>query len=342
MGFPSVHAWVWSVALASVVGCSSGDGEALGEHRGAVFTHEFSSFTLEPGFERDGLCQSWTLGNTEDVWLSEVHFKTDGGYHHSNWLFVPDELFPGPDGAWDCDERGYTELEAALSGGVLYAQATQDSDDVQRFPDGAAVLLPAGTRIIGGTHQFNTTPDPITTSIRMEIHTIPERDVAVRLNPFRLSYRDLAIPPRSKSSFTAECDFSGTRGGADMDLYYVMPHYHALGSRFELQIMGGARDGEQLFEDFGENTGRTFDPPLTLDGATGVRFTCEFENPGDKTVGWGIGDQEMCVMLGFARSDLIYDGGVETGSKLVDAAANAHAGPCEVLALPGNFDGRRY
>ena len=312
---------------------------------GTLWQNEFETDTLEPGFERDGLCQSWSLGNETDVWLSEVRFENDGGYHHSNWLFVPDHLFEGEDGSWNCADRGYSELTAAVAGGVIYAQPTQSKQDVQRFPDNAAVLLPAGTKIIGGTHQFNTTAEPITTSIRMELVTIPAEDVDVRLNPFRLTYSDLDIPARSTSSFTGDSDLKAATGDeVDLDLYYVMPHYHALGSRFELSVLGGDHDGEVVYEDFDENTGHSFDTPFSLAGADGVRFTCEFENPRDVSVGWGIGDQEMCVMLAFARSDFLFDINVSADSKLtgeIDGVA-VHEGPCAVTSIPAGINGRPY
>ncbi len=309
-----------------------------------VWQNEFETDTLEPGYERDGLCQSWSLGNDTDVWLNEVRFENDGGYHHSNWLFVPDDMFEGPDGSWNCSDRDYSELTAAVAGGVIYAQGTQDTQDIQKFPGNAAVLLPAGTKIIGGTHQFNTTASPITTSIRMELRTITEEDVEVRLNPLRLTYSDLDIPARAKSSFTGECDLDEAAGPVDLDLYYVMPHYHELGSRFELTVLGGDRDGELVYEDFDENTGHTFEPPVSFSGTDGMRFTCFFDNPREASVGWGIGDQEMCVMLGFARSKFLYDSNVSERSERtgeVDGVA-AHSGPCAVTPIPAGINGRPY
>ena len=77
--------------------------------------------------------------------------------HHSNWTFVPDDQFTGPDGSWKCKDRGYSQLTAALQGGVLYAQSTQATREVQKFPDGVVVRIPPRSRIISDVHVLNTT-----------------------------------------------------------------------------------------------------------------------------------------------------------------------------------------
>jgi len=55
---------------------------------------------------------------------------------------VPETEFAGPDGLWDCDDRNYSQLQAAITGGVLYAQSTQARKEVQKFPDGVVVRVP--------------------------------------------------------------------------------------------------------------------------------------------------------------------------------------------------------
>ncbi|MFB6375396.1 MAG: hypothetical protein ABEN55_20280, partial [Bradymonadaceae bacterium] len=60
--------------------------------------------------------------------------------------------------------------------------------------------------------------------------------------------------------------------------------------------------------------------------------------PRDETVGWGIGDQEMCVMLGFADSDAVLDAAVNNGNKVVETRDGIvyNRGPCSVLSFPKN------
>ena len=61
-------------------------------------------------------CVSWTLENEEAIYVNTVGLANDGGFHHSNWFVVPDDTYEGPDGYWDCNERGFTELASAALG----------------------------------------------------------------------------------------------------------------------------------------------------------------------------------------------------------------------------------
>jgi hypothetical protein len=75
----------------------------------------------------------WTLHNDQPIYVNTVTLVNDGGYHHSNWLAVPEDKFPGEDGYFDCDERGYTELDGRVSGTVLFAQSTQSRSETQHL-----------------------------------------------------------------------------------------------------------------------------------------------------------------------------------------------------------------
>src|SRR6185436_2589119 len=137
-----------------------------------------------------------------------------------------------------------------------------------------------------------TSTDSVTSTLALTIYSIDKKDVTIPLAPFRLSYLDLTIPPHAVSEFSGSCDFSavvpdGTPGDLDLDLYYVMPHYHALGHNFRLGIKGGPDDGKTIYElgaFDGEAHGTSIDPPLSMRGTQGFDFTCGYENPRDKEV----------------------------------------------------------
>ena len=310
---------------------------------GEAMTHVFSDFTTEAGEEIVGLCQSWTLGNETELWINAVELFQTQQSHHSNWTFVPDDQFDGPDGVWDCDERNYDQLSAAVAGGVVYAQSTQADSEVQKFPDGAAVRIPPHSRIIGDVHVLNTTMEQQTGHAELTLYAIPPETVTVPLAPFHLTYDTLAIPPLARSRFSGTCDLSAdwmqSQGGpVAMTLYYGLPHTHKLGVRFFLQAKGGPRDGEMLLdvEGFnGEARGKYYEPPIDLTGITGLTFGCEFENPRDEVVEWGFGDQEMCEMLGFIAAPVAFESRIE---EVIPAGTEGEmqlfTGGCTNLLLP--------
>lgn len=305
--------------------------------------HDFSEFTTQPGEEVLGLCQSWTLGNATELWVTAVELIQDEASHHSNWTFVPQDKYAGPDGVWKCRERSYDQLTAALAGGVLYAQSTQANHEVQHFPRGAAVRIPPWSRIIGDVHLLNASPKAVTGRARMAIYSLAADDVKVKLVPFHLTFDTLAIPPHVTSRHVSTCNVGTSYKDAtgnpwDLQVYYLLPHTHALGSRFFLESIGGPLDGKALIDVRGFNAeprGRAYDPPLDLRGATGLRFGCEHTNPRDAEIKWGFGDQEMCEVLGFGASTRAFESRVDKVAPAgMDGTIPLISGDCNTLAFP--------
>ena len=136
---------------------------------GEPLSHAFPDQSVGAGEEISVLCRSWTLNNESELWVTAVELEQDELSHHSNWTFVPDTSFAGEDGIWPCAERGYDQLTAALTGGVLYAQSTQASHEVQAFAEGAAIRLPPHVRIISDIHILNTTTAANTGNVDLTI-----------------------------------------------------------------------------------------------------------------------------------------------------------------------------
>lgn len=332
---------------AGCVACGSGtfvsEGGVCEPLAGEATSHDFAEFTTQPGEEVLGLCQSWTLGNEAELWVNTVELEQDEMSHHSNWTFVPDTKFEGPDGVWDCDERDYDQLSAALVGGVLYAQSTQASREVQKFPNGAAVRIPPHSRIIGDVHLLNVGDEPVTGRVSLTLYSIPKEEVEVGLAPFHMTYDGLDIPPLATSRFHGTCELADkveatTGEPLSMKLYYGLPHTHKLGTRFFLQAVGGPRDGEYLLDVYGFNgeaRGRYYDPPVDLTGIGSLRFGCEFENPRSERVGWGFGDQEMCEMLGFIESPVAFESRVEEAEEDgTDGEVQVFTSSCTTIMIP--------
>lgn len=310
----------------------------------ATVTHSWGLTTLAP-LEEIEPCIQWTLDNEQALYINSMTLANDGGFHHSNWFIVPETSFPGDDGFFDCGSRGFSEIEAAVAGTVLTAQSTQSRYEQMQLPEGVVVKAPPRHKIVAGGHLLNLANAEYETELRMSLDIIHPRDVQVVAAPFRLSYTDLDITAFSESWFSGDCDFSGiyesqTGGPLDIQLYYVLPHYHYLGSYFDLTLLGGPRDGESVFRLDGFNAsanGSAFAEPIDLTGAQGFRFTCGYDNWRDVDIGWGIGDQEMCVMLGLADSAMLLDGNVSAGSPVGEQdGVLLNEGTCNVIGLPKN------
>jgi hypothetical protein len=311
----------------------------------ALLVHSFGDYDLGPLQEIEP-CVQWTFKNEQPLYIDTVTLANDGGFHHSNWLVVPEDVFVGEDGYFDCNARGFNELQGAVAGTVLFAQSTQSRYETQDLPDGVVVKIPPRHKLVAGVHLLNLSTADLRSELRMGLQIVHPQQVQTIVAPFRLNYQDLQIPAQKQSRFTGECildsqyeDKSGFP--LDLKLYHVLPHYHYLGNYFSVEIVGGPRDGEQIYLHTGFNAdgnGLTFDPPIDLTGAKGLRFSCGYDNWRDKDIGYGIGDQEMCVMLGLADMRVMMNASVDSGSKMVGADGEVllHEGPCSTIAIPKN------
>lgn len=295
-----------SVGVALALGCGDGGD--------ATISHRLPAIDIAAGQEIADLCQSWTLDNDDELYVTVVRAHNDGGFHHSNWVFVPEHMFEGPDGTWPCAERGFHEAVAAATGGVFFAQSTQALEEEQRLPEGSAIRIRPRSRVVGAVHLLNTTGRDLRTALRFDVETVPPEEVGTRMQLMRFNIGQLDIAARSRTEHSMDCDVAGflLDDALDFRFHYVLPHYHELGVSFRLEATGGPEGPIEVYDSngrIGDVLGGTLDPPVDVSGATGLRVTCTYDNPRDEAVGFGIGDQEMCVMLAFTDAGWKIDAG---------------------------------
>lgn len=337
---------VLAIALVSTAACGAGDDGVDPPGTPQPQTYSFGPFELGAGEERAGDCVSATLDNDERLYVNAVELATRSGFHHSNWFWVPEDTFPGPDGIWDCNSRAYDEVTAGAAGGVLFAQSTQSVSERQQFPPGVVIPIPPRAKIVAGVHVLNATDEPLTTSLDLEITPIAADDVVTKLVAMAITYEPLALPPMRQSSFTVECELAELHQRImgrplDFKLYYALPHYHDLGRGIDLVATGGPSGDTTILSSnssIGEPLGRGFEPAFSMEGYQGIRFSCRFDNPRSETVRWGLGDQEMCVVQAFTDSTYKWAGGARdnnpgTISDDGTTVAFTHDG-CEFYGFP--------
>src|SRR3954471_577262 len=188
---PKVHIFGLAavVALAALGAC--GNDPCDPQTESCTYAADVSTMTIQSGVEDEDTCQSWTLNNPTELWVNTIKQTNEGGYHHANWFFVPDDQFKLPDGTWFCKDNQFDELVAALEGGYLFALSTQSHAETQTLPTGSAIRIPPYSRIIGSSHLLNSTDNDVTSTMHLELKTLPPDDVAAKLAPARISYHDL-------------------------------------------------------------------------------------------------------------------------------------------------------
>jgi hypothetical protein len=328
------------ILVLGVAACGS-DPAAVPEPR----TFEFGPYTLAPGQEITNQCVSSTLHNDEPLYISAVELTTGPGFHHSNWFWVPDSMFDGDDGTWPCATRGYDESIAGLNGGVVFAQSTQATHEVQQFPAGVGIVIPPHSRIVAGTHLLNPGDEMLSLTVALKITPIAEPTTI--LSGLAFTNTSISIPPHRISRMTQECDV-GTPHQAvlsrpmDFNFYYAVAHYHALGRGMTIEATKTDGTTETIFTTegrVGDALGGTLEPAISTAGYSKIKYWCEFDNQRDTTVTYGVGDREMCTFLTFTDSEKSWTGGAlqSKAPTIVDHGDYIeYTYPCDVFSAEPN------
>lgn len=287
------------------------------------FRIQLPETTLAPGAEIEP-CWIFPLevsGPSRIVGGAVLH--TQPGMHHGN---ITTRHATG-EGMRPCPPNdGDPALDVIHGGGnVLFGSSTQVSgDEWYRFADGEGYRVLDTFEIVARMHYLNPTDQELVISPSYEWFTIDEATLTHELGAFIWLYQDFEIPPMTEKTVTAQCDFPGDH---PMHVVTLLPHMHKLGTALDAAYMGGPFDGQRFLDSPGYDPDDgvlvQYDPPVDLEPTTGVEFSCTWNNTLPKTIREGVGDNEMCMIFGYAWP--------------VDAAFTMWAregSPCFVFATP--------
>jgi hypothetical protein len=89
-----------------------------------------------------------------------------------------------------------------------------------------------------------------------------------------------------------------------MHLVSLLPHMHRLGKHFTGGYLGGSLDSKLFLDSKGYDPDSgvlvQYEPAVDLSQGEGATFSCTWDNTLDKTIVEGIGDNEMCMLFGYA------------------------------------------
>ena len=281
-------------------------------------TYEFGPFHVEPHQEISEDCVQISLNNDEYMNVNAVELTTGRGFHHSNWFYVPQTTFGGEDGTFKCDDRLFDQGVAAIFGGVIFAQSTQAPHEIQQFPNGHVVRVPPRSKLVSQIHLLNPTDQPLDLSPNIKLTPIPDDEVTVRLAGISFQNAALALPATMNSKFSVECDIGAEHQESlkrpiDFKIHYALAHYHELGTGLTIEAVKPSGEADIVYTTktaVGDVMGGPIAPAFDMTGYQKLRMSCDYYNPRSDVVGWGIGDQEMCVFLAFSDSPWNFGGGV--------------------------------
>lgn len=258
---------------------------------------------LAPGEEVE-LCRWMKAGNEEAAAITRIELSAPQGLHHSLVSKAAEAHDPGTEPCFGFPEEVMRGFSIPVP---IFASSTQVSEEVLALPEGVGIDIDPRQQLIVNYHFLNATGEEIVPELYLNLH-FAEPELATQKAGFYGfgNIDDIEIPPHGTQRITMSCPFPA--GG---DLITATPHMHQKGVGFKAFLHDGTGPTDVLVEAgdwFAPETTR-FDPLVPLSPGDDVTFTCEWENPTDRTVRFGeTSDHEMCFLFGFftpAQSDLI-------------------------------------
>ena len=253
--------------------------------------------TLAPG-EKIDTCLAWPIPSTKEHIVYAGRLHATPGLHHSNLIAKPVSTATGPNPYPACHPGAsdpFSQLPDLIPD-VLFANSTQVvGEETLAFPQGMGFRLDPSREIATNIHYLNTGTEPELVELAYDFFTMPEATLEREVAPFSLGVNEFLVPPHSVGAVGTDCQVFG---GAVVSM---MPHTHKLAENFTVDL---TRDGKQerVLESGPYGLGsdiHVYDPQITLNGVTSLKFECTFNNTTNHDVVYGIGENEMCILFGY-------------------------------------------
>lgn len=256
-------------------------------------------FDVKPNFEREIFTRRM-VGNTTDIYVNRYEVKLRSGSHHFlAYDFKNKDILPNLNDIRDLrnSDNSLNLLTALSMSNHIYLAGSQAQYLDYVFPEGTALLIPAGSSFDLNSHFVNKTTDVMKGEAQINLYTVDKAKVRSVVNTLNLSNTNLAIEPGKTTTFTKTFTFDKPR-----KVLTLTSHMHKLGTLFVIKIKGGARDGEIVYTttNWEHPDIVTFRTPISLEKGQGLTSEITYTNPTSKTVRFGLtSDDEMGIIFGY-------------------------------------------
>ena len=165
------------------------------------------------------------------------------------------------------------------------------------FPAGTALRLPADAAIDLNVHYANKTSAKVKGEAYVNLYTVPASDVVHPLSTLNLANTALVLP--AGQVFVADRSFTFS---SRTTITALTSHMHARGTKFQIRLVGGSRDGELVYEntDWEHPQIVTYAQPIVLEIGQGLRSIVTYNNTTSKPIFFGLtSDDEMNIIFGY-------------------------------------------
>jgi hypothetical protein len=324
-----LHHLVSVAGVCVLVGCSSADPQSPtneGENDNGLLAPPPAGqgiqlkmvSTIAPGQEIER-CKFFQVP-ADGLNVNSAVVRYVAGSHHvllyrTSYMSIPTETKDGKpltvdeNGVFDCAEGAAADWEVT---GVVAGAQSSKAKNAATFPPGVAAKLPPGNVLIINTHYLNATSKPLVAEARLNLYTLPTKDV-VQEGGFLFFYNPfIRVPARGSASSRMRCGLS-----QDITLISGQSHMHRRGVGYVANVveLDGAMSEIYESHDWEDVPISEWLPGMELKKGQAIDYTCQYQNMEDRQVAQGgTTKDEMCMFLGnyYPRNEEIENCGIST------------------------------
>src|SRR5207344_1330613 len=105
-----------------------------------------------------------------------------------------------------------------------------------------ALRLPASMSIDMNVHYVNRTAAQIPGEAYANLYTVPQAQVQKVAQTLNMANTNINLPPGIETTLEKTFTVSQTT-----TIFMLTSHMHSLGTRFQIRVVGGARNGELVY-----------------------------------------------------------------------------------------------
>jgi hypothetical protein len=269
---------------------------------GTGFQLRVDPFVVKADFERE-LFLYRPIGNTSEIYVKRFEFRMRPNSHHFvAYTFpegVPAAIVPQlnvvrdirrPDGSLDMNAM-WPMAYHLFFGGSMQTESAYD------FPPGVALRVPANMALDLNVHYANHTAAPVTGEAYLNLYTMDAASVQHVAKALNMPNLSISLPPNQRTTIERTFQVSERK-----TVFALTSHMHRLGEKFVITIVGGARDGEIVYEstDWEHPQLLLLNTPIVLEAGEGLKSTITWNNTTGHTVTSGLqSTDEMGIIFGY-------------------------------------------
>jgi hypothetical protein len=147
-------------------------------------------------------------------------------------------------------------------------------------------------------HYVNRTAGSIPGEAYANLFTVPAAQVQKAARTLNMSNTSISLPAGVETTLEKTFTVNQTT-----TVFMLTSHMHALGTRFQVKVVGGPRDGELVYEntDWEHPALLGLAQPIVLQPGQGLKSIITWKNTTSRTVVFGLqSTDEMGIIFGYA------------------------------------------